>query len=450
MIGCKFLIIGAGQSGLYLAKQIANQGQQVVLVEQDVFGGSYIHNLDIPKYWIKQESYKFQFSLEMFRSFHKTHKVLINHRQSLKKVLQAKIMATYQYFWQEYKDLPHLHIIQGKGSFHSKNIVQVKSKNALQLITFEHVLITVGKNTLIRPNFVQKDVEFLHQYNVFQLPIVPNNIAIIGFTPFNIEVAEIYANLGIKVEIFEEFGLYDSTSEIGEQALDYLQRFLNKKNIKCHFEQKVISVSNANKNSEQKIILQTEQKKYIFDSVYIYVKESFQDKNLNLDKVGINYGSNGIITDVRSRTTLQNVWAFGSCNSRVSSQNKDHQLTDFCFKVKQKNPYINLWDRAGLMTGGHGLLGNDEMYIHLNLQKPISILGVSELLAKEMFYPDIANESISKINIEGFISLIYRPSNGQLIGATIAGEMSIYRHYINLAITQKLHIRETLRYILAS
>ncbi len=448
MIGCKFLIIGSGQSGLYLAKQIASQGQQVILLEQDVFGGSYIHNLEIPKYWLKQEANKFQLSLEIFRGFHKTHKALIHHRQSLRKVLQGKTMATYQYFWQEYKSISNLQVIQGKASFYSRNIVQVQTANSLELITFEHVLIAVGKNTLVKPNYIDIDVDFLHQYNIFQLPTVPNSLAIIGFTPFNLEVAEIYASLGIKVEIFDQKNLYESMPVLSEQAIDYLQRSLSQKNIQCHFDQRVSHVFNTGAKNNPSVGVQVDKKTYLFESVFQFVDETFQDKGLNLNEVGVNYSAAGIVTDVRSRTTLQHVWSFGSCNSRIIEQNKNHQLTDFCFKVKQKNPYIELWDRAGIMTGNQGFLSTDEMYLHLNLQRPISVIGITEVMAKNMFFPDFSTENIHKINLEGFITLLYRPSSGQLIGAVIAGEMSSYRHYLNLALSQKLHIREILRYII--
>jgi pyruvate/2-oxoglutarate dehydrogenase complex dihydrolipoamide dehydrogenase (E3) component len=448
MIGCKFLILGSGQSGLYLAKQIASQGQQVILLEQDVFGGSYLHNLEIPKYWLKQEANKFQLSLEIFRGFHKTHKALIHHRQSLRKVLQAKTMATYQYFWQEYQSLPNLQVIQGKGSFYSKNIVQVKTLNSRELITFEHVLIAVGKNTLVKPSYIDVEVEFLHQYNIFQLPTVPNSLAIIGFTPFNLEVAEIYASLGIQVAIFEQKNLHEAMPDLSEQAIDYLQRALTQKNINCYFDHQIDQVSKVQVQNQIKINLQIGDQKYIFDAVFKFVEETFQDKGLNLQEVGINYSPAGIVTDVRSRTTLQHVWAFGSCNSRITEQNKNHQLTDFCFKVKQKNPYVGLWDRAGIMNGNQGFLAADEMYLHLNLQRPISVIGITESMAKNMFFPDFATENIHKINLEGFITLLYRPSSGLLLGAVIAGEMSSYRHYLNLALTQKVHIREVLRYIL--
>lgn len=455
MIGCKYLVVGSGETGLYLAKQIALLGEQVILVDQDTFGGSYLHNLDIPKFWLKHEATKFATSLDIFRSFSKTHNVLIHHRQSLKKVIQTKILATYQYFLNDYSNTKNLTILQGKASFYSKNIMQLvngqNNNEDGQLITFEHILLTIGQNTLQKPDFIKdQDVQFLHQYNVFQLLSVPNTLAIVGWTPFNLEVADIYANLGISVEIFEQKNMYEAVSNLSDQALDYLQRSLSCKNIKCNFGCEVVDITKNNKS----VVIKTNNGQAIgesvCDSVFVFVKESFVDKGLNLKEVGVNYSPTGIYTDVRSRTTLRNIWAFGSCNSRIHNDNKLTQLNDFMFKLKRQNPNISIWDSVGFIRDNKGFLSNDQFELQLNLSKSLYTLGLNEDNAKDIYFPDCAVENIQKINQEGFISIIYRPSNGQIIGATIAGQMSQYRHYINCAMIHKINFFEVFRYILSS
>jgi pyruvate/2-oxoglutarate dehydrogenase complex dihydrolipoamide dehydrogenase (E3) component len=68
--------------------------------------------------------------------------------------------------------------------------------------------------------------------------------------------------------------------------------------------------------------------------------------------------------------------------------------------------------------------------------------------AESIYNPDIETEIIQKIDQEGFCKIWFRPSNGQIIGAVLVGEMSQYRHYINAAISRSINAIEAIRYII--
>ena len=64
-----------------------------------------------------------------------------------------------------------------------------------------------------------------------------------------------------------------------------------------------------------------------------------------------------------------------------------------------------------------------------------------------MYHPDITAETIQKTELDGFCKIVYRKSNGQILGVTLTGEMSQYNHYISLALGKNVLAGEVIKYI---
>jgi pyruvate/2-oxoglutarate dehydrogenase complex dihydrolipoamide dehydrogenase (E3) component len=445
MLGCKFLIIGSGETGLHLAKELASLGEDVILVEQDSFGGSYLHNLEIPKFWLKTESKSFQSCLDIFKDYEKTHQTLVDYRESLKRVIEDKVSTTYQFFLEDYQQTPNLRIMPGKGSFFSKNLIEIQNGKDREFVTFEHAILATGKNTLIRPAFLRdRNIKFVHQYDIFQFKIIPSTLLIIGFTPFNLEIADIYSSLGTKIDIVDSREYSEILPELDQISSNYLNKFLSSRQVDCIFSNKSMKII---QESMQIVKFDTFEKEY--DLIFVYVEEGYSESGLGLHRVGISYDKSGITTDVRCRTTLQNVWAFGCCNSRTHYYNKNTQMTDFLFKVRRNSDQMKLWDMSGFVKESqNGMVSQNDFVVGLNLSKAIYALGLSEERAQAMYKPDVEIEIIQKIDKEGFVKIIYKPSTGQLVGAVLLGAMSEYRHYIKIALNGSINAQEVIRYIL--
>lgn len=446
MLSSKFLIIGAGQTGLHLAKELSLMGENVVIIEQDAFGGSYLHSHDIPRFWLKQEAHSFAFALEIFKDYQTTFQTLLTYRKSIKGLLQEKIMATYRHFLQDYENTPNLHIIAGKATFSTKNLIEIHNSGVTEFITFEHLILAVGKNSLVTPAFlVNRNITFLHQYSVFEFNKIPRDIVIIGLNPANLEVADLYSSLGIEVTIIEEQSIYGAMPTLDIDAVEYLENYFVNRKIQCHFETKILEILQTKKITIQ---AQEGQKLWIknFEAIYVQVQETFVDKGLGLSRVGIEYGIGGIKTDGRCRTNVNNIWALGECNSSINSSNKLAKATDFLFNVRRQNPNVRLWDVASI--GENSSLSNNHLHLEIKTSKPIFGLGMSLEQAESVYNPDIEIEIIQKIDQEGFCKIWFRSSSGQIIGAALAGDMSQYRHYINAAISKNINAMEVIRYIM--
>ena len=471
MLGCKFLIIGAGETGLHLAKELSLMGESVILIEQDSFGGSYIHYNEIPKFWLKHEANRFVSALEIFRDFDQTFSTLVDYRRAIKDIVEEKIVATYKFFLSDYQNVKNLQIIAGKASFMSKNLIQVVSnkldeknleKNLEQkeFITFENLILAIGKNTLIKPDvFKSNDIDFLHQYSAFQFGTVPKSLCVLGCTSENLEIADIYANLGIKVTILEPKSIYDCFPRLDIEGVEYMRKYFVSKQIKVFFQTEIDQINSTNKSTTNKLEVninfteyknasQTNVFKQVFSSVYATVGETFTERGLGLGTMGILYDKTGIKTDFRGRTNLSNIWAFGDCNNKTTKHNKLSKISDFLLKVKRSGGKPNLWDMSDIGYTD-SIIGNGQINFVVATSKPIYGFGLSEIEAQNIYKPDVDTEIIQKIEQEGFIKLWFKQSSGQILGGCVVGEMSQYRHYISLAISKNINIIEVMRYVLS-
>lgn len=445
MINCKYLVIGAGESGLFLAKEIAQLGHKVVLVEQDSFGGSYIFNKEIPKFWLKSEASKFQSALEIFKTYPVTHKTLLSHREKIPEIINKKINSTYNYFLQDYETIPNLTLLNTQAKFYSKTLIEINTDSEKDFIKFEQCIIAIGKNSLDRPKFISPKIKnYLHQYNFFQLRTNLTRLIIVGFTSKNLEIANICANFGIKTIVYEKksqkeiFGYYEP------EAIEYFSNSLMKRKIDVFFESEIVSVQ----ENDAGIEIQTNNN--LADNashIYSEANEKFLDNVLELTKTGIVFDFNGISTDNRGRTNVENIWALGECNSKFNDSNKGNKLNDFVKKAKINGDRNGLWSNVAAFRDDSNLLSEISCHTHIKTDKPIVIFGITESRAKQMYHPDISSEIIQKIELDGFCKIVYRKSNGQIVGVTLTGEMAQFKHYISLSLGKNVTAGEVIKYI---
>ena len=445
MINCKYLIIGAGESGLFLAKEIAMLGHKVVLVEQDSFGGSYIFNKEIPKFWLKTEASRFQNALEIFKTYPTTHKTLLQYREKIPEIINKKINSTYNYFLQDYEVTPNLILLNSQAKFYSKTLVEISADGEKDFIKFDQAIICVGKNSLEKPKFISNKIKhYLHQYNFYQLKSDLSKLIIVGFTPKNLEVANITANFGIKTIIYEKKSQKEIFNYYEPEAIEYISNSLKKKKIDAFFESEIIEVQQNSQEIEIRTI-----DNIVDQATHIYAeaKEKFADNVLDLIKIGVSFDFKGINTDNRARTNVENIWALGNCNSKFDVENKHFRLNSFLNKIKINGAKIGLWANVSAIRDDSNNVSHILSHTDIAIDKPLVIFGVTESRAKQMYHPDIGTETIQKIEVDGFCKVVFRKSNGQIVGVTLTGEMYQFKHYISLALAKNVLASEVIKYI---
>ena len=229
MINCHLLIIGGGQTGLHIIQQLSlklGENQKVVLIDNGDLGGSFLNNYETPRGILSKEASEYGSSLRIFKDYSETYTVLKRYRKTIQQKVRSTIQKKQHILEKRLSHIPNLTIIRGLPSFSTKNLVEVvKNNESNELIGFEYCVICTGKSSLIDPEIEGlSNISFLYQDSAFLLPRIPTSLAILRVTRENLEVAQIYANLGVKVDIYEPQTQDDIIKGLDKLGFEYLNK----------------------------------------------------------------------------------------------------------------------------------------------------------------------------------------------------------------------------------
>ena len=302
----KNLIIGFGKAGKTLAGNLANHGEEVVLVEESemMYGGTCINVACIPS---KAMEYAGRLAKNEAGDFaEKAHTYLeaVNNKRVLTAALRSK----------NYEKVVNsgAEVMLGKASFIGEKQVEVLhqdgSKDELEA---ERIFINTGSRPLIPPIPGLKDAS--HAYTsegMLDLDKLPKKLIILGGGYIGLEFASFYANFGSEVTIIQdsEDFIPREDPEISEAVLkDLLNR-----NIKVLKSTKTLEVI----NTEDGIKLNIENKDGLTsieaNALLIATGRRPNVQDLNVEKAGIKLTPRGAIeVDEKLKTSVENIWAMG-------------------------------------------------------------------------------------------------------------------------------------------
>lgn len=423
MLKCHYLIIGSGETGLILAEELLKIGKSVVLVEQNQFGGKYFNNYDYPKYLLNKESDDFAISLKLFKDYPDTFSVIRKYRQKIASKIESETNKHKNKKLVALEKQKAFKFLEGTAEFFSKSIVEVNSKTERHLISFNECLIATGKNKVKSKEILGLDYdEILTEKNVFLFKEIPTKLAINGLDQESLEVASIYAGLGVKVTIFEEKNVKKVLPKLDKSGLNHLISSLSARQIELLFE---TGIKQVKKVGKQFVITDTLRSEHKFSDIYATLEDEFDGEVLKLKKVGIKYSKKGIVVNNGNKTSLNNIYAFGEASSSVNKLNKFATVYDF---LKSKNKSKDSGQLELPIFGSY--FGSKEItplgieVFKVNSYSPVVNIGLSEAEAISNFGTSTRSKVFSSNLYEGFFKLIYKQNNNQILGIVLAGEFT--------------------------
>lgn len=439
----KYIVVGAGQTGLKLATSLAknlqdrsktNQRgglQKVCLVEAGKIGGTYLFGSDLPLKYLAQEAQKI---IQNRSHFSESNAEL--YLQSVANVLE-KIKECEQNLQTNLNVYENLFIWQGQASFISKSILEVKSGLDRQLVSFEKAIIASGKNRMHLPEIKGlEEIDFLYQYNIAGLEKLPETLAIVGVTPNNLVIAEIFSAFGCKVTVIEKQQAGTVLAHFDQSVINYALKNLagnetGVNGVNFMFETgiqevKVVKVKNSKtKKAIQAIEIKLSSGKSLnFEKIYIEAYELFKDNSLNLSKAGIGYSQDGIFATKYGQTNNKNIYAFGQAVAENNAGLQTKNMADF-FQKELPTFQTNLF--FGSITSFFSPNKEiSEVPFHcLDLFSKVITLGITSQKAKNNYGEMAGSQVVSFVGKEGFIKIVYLKASGKVLGISLAGESAI-------------------------
>lgn len=306
MTNYDFLIIGAGTGGISAAKKAADFGAKVAIIEKEKVGGTCLNRGCTPK---KLMVYAADFALK---------ETLATSYGWQKCDRQIDWSCLMQQIHQHLDQINHsfiktftekgVDLIYGEAKFINNRTVKVEDRE----ISADKILIAVGGHP-IKLNIPGKELAITSR-EMFQLPAIPQKIAIIGGGYIGVEFASMMHAFGSKVVLIE-------TNELILAGFDRdlrttIQQILIDRGIEFYGG---TTAENIQKAGDRFQLCLSNDRTITADRVLLATGRAPNTKSLNLDQAGVLVGDKGEIkVDQYCRTHNQNIYAVGDCIDRIA------------------------------------------------------------------------------------------------------------------------------------
>ncbi|MGB9843769.1 MAG: dihydrolipoyl dehydrogenase [Caldisericia bacterium] len=402
------IIIGSGSAGYVCAIRAADLGKKVLLIENRDLGGTCMNRGCIPTkaiikaaevYREAKESNVFGIS---FLDISFDPKGIKNWKESVVK----KLVSGLEFLIKS----RNIVIKNGKGYILDGNIVEINSKEGKERFKGKDVVIATGSEPAIFKNFNIDHIDVLTSDDALELTEYPEEMVIIGAGAIGIEFADFFNTFGTKVKIVEMMPQIIPTLK-DRKITTVIQRILQKRGIDFKLGVKIENIEK--KNGKVSLILENgeviETKK-----VLVSIGRKFNTENIGLENIGIKTNGGKIVVDEYLRTNIENHYAIGDVTGGLLLAHKAMKEGEIAAEIisgkEVKMDYrVIPWV----------IFSNPEIATVGLTEEEAESTGISVVRGE---FPFAANgKAVSSNSTDGFVKLIAKEENHQIIGAQIIG-----------------------------
>ncbi|MGT2929763.1 FAD-containing oxidoreductase [Streptococcus dentasini] len=391
------IVIGFGKAGKTLAAKLAGQGKSVAMVEKDatMYGGTCINIGCIPtKVLVHATQMGHDFTEAM------AEKTAVVER------LRAKNFAMLD-------GAPTADVYNASAKFVANKVIEITSGSETKLLTAEVIVINTGSVPNLLPIAGLSEAEQVYDSTGIQnLKEQPKRLGIIGGGNIGLEFANIYAQLGSQVTVFDPQKRIFAREEA--ELSHMAQGYMEEQGVQFQLGTVISNVSNRG----QAVVITTELGDFEYDAVLHATGRRPNTDKLGLENTDIVLTERGAIeVDDFCQTSVPNVFAVGDVNGGL-------QFT-----------YVSLDDFRIV----YGYLNGDSSYSRRNrhhvpnatfINPPLARVGIDEATAKEkgLNYKanslPVAGMPRGHVNgdLRGMYKVVVDADSQEILGATLFGQ----------------------------
>ncbi|WP_051056328.1 dihydrolipoyl dehydrogenase family protein [Halanaerobium saccharolyticum] len=297
------VVIGGGAAGLTAAFTANGLNKKVALIEKDRLGGECTWKGCVP-------------SKALLKSAKVAHQIQEADKYGVKSDFEIddKRVMDYVHSVQEkiyQKENPKvlaekgIDFIDAQAEFVDNHTLKVGENK----ISADKIIIASGSLPFIPAIEGVEKISYLSNENLFELEKLPESLLIIGGGPIGIEMAQAFNRLGVEVSLVQR-----SEQILKKEEASFSQRlrkklaqegvnfFIGFEAVKFEKKDKIILTA-ADNNGDVKQIKA--------EKVLIAAGRKANVESLKLDKIGLKTSRQGIVTDKKMRTNINNIYACG-------------------------------------------------------------------------------------------------------------------------------------------
>lgn len=299
------VIIGAGQAGVPLAHELAEQGKRTALIERKHLGGSCINFGCTPtkaaitsarvahlarrgaEFGLRIPSVEIDFGKVIQRA----RDIVTASRSGIERGLQGK-------------DNPRW--IRGHGRVDGREGDRFRVVVGETFVLASHVVLDTGTRSAMPPIEGLRDIDVIDSGNWLERDTQPQRVIVIGGGVIALEMAQFYRRLGSDVVVIESQPQIAGSED--HDVAEALQELLEREGIEFHTEAKIERVE---KSGGGVMVHIAEKGTIVGSDLFVAAGRKPNTDDLGLDTVGVTVERGIVTVNERLQTNVTGIWAAG-------------------------------------------------------------------------------------------------------------------------------------------
>lgn len=402
------IVVGAGQSGPFLAARMAEKGMKVALIERKFLGGTCVNAGCMPTKTLVASA----------RAAHVARNAggygvtipgeIGVDMEVVRKRAETVIMEARNGLISWFANMDGITVIYGHARFENERTITVNG----ELLTAPRIYLNVGARPAIPDMPGIGDIDYLTSTSIIAMDTLPRHLVIIGGSYIGLEFAQMYRRFGAEVTVIERGPKLASRED--DDISDAIADILRAEGITVHTSADRI----AFKNGSDGIVVAVGNGIADITASHVLIATGRvpNTDDLGLERAKVATDKRGYITvDDKLATNVDGIWALGDCNGHGAFTHTSYN--DFEIAA------------ANLLDGEDRKLSDRILAYALYIDPPLGRVGMSERQARasgrEIM---ISTRPMTRVGrakergeTKGFMKVIADAQSKQILGAAILG-----------------------------
>ena len=410
------IVIGAGQSGVPLAKKLAQAGWKTALIEKRLVGGTCINDGCTPTKTLVASA----------RLAHQAARAkdlgieIGSYQLDFEKVMGRAAAVVRQFrdgATSGLEKTENLSLIFGQASFTENNVLSVEGRDgSIDSFSAKYIFIDTGDSPVIPDTPGLSEIEYLTSTTILDLKKLPTHLLIVGGGYIALEYGQMFRRFGSQVTILERSDRLMPKED--DDVCEALTEIFEQEGIDVRIHTSVLNYQRLpGEDIEVRVKTKEDESNIRCSHVLLATGRKPQTEFLGLEHTDIELDAHGHIqVDEYLQTHAPNVYALGDVKGGAA------------FTHVSYNDYVIV--SKNILNGDKQSTAGRQVPYCMFTDPQLGRVGITEMAAKEANMDflvakiPMANvaRAIESSETAGFMKAIVDRQSRQILGVTILGE----------------------------
>jgi pyruvate/2-oxoglutarate dehydrogenase complex dihydrolipoamide dehydrogenase (E3) component len=404
------IVIGAGQSGPFLAARFAQRGKTVAVIERTHLGGTCVNDGCIPTKTLVASARAAQVVRTAAAFGVETDGDVRVNMRAVKARKDAVVNQSVMGLTSWLGGMAGVSVIREHGRFIGPNTVRAGGDE----LEAPQIFINVGGRPSVPEWPGIHEVPFLTNTSMMDVDFLPEHLVIVGGSYIGLEFAQMYRRFGSRVSVIEASPhlIAREDADVSDEVIAILQR----EGVDVHLGANCLAMAREGEGVTASFESGGKMRSLVGSHMLLAVGRTPNTDDLGLDAAGIALDARGyIVVDDELRTNVPGVWALGDVNGKGAFTHTSYN--DFEIVA------------ANLLEGGARRVSDRISAYALYTDPPLGRIGMSEAQARasgrEVLVAKMPMKKVGRARergeTDGFMKVFVDASTKRILGAALLG-----------------------------